>query len=113
VRPVAEVIVVLRVLTSLFFLPPRGGTLVSRAQICRTAGFRTDSADRHQPFHLLRPARWTRNLGTAGPLKVLERLFTLKALILKNGHKSPRRNTAPSANLSNSQVGKQSFILLE
>jgi hypothetical protein len=39
VCPVAEVIVVLRVLTSLFFLAFCSGTLVRRAQVCRTAGF--------------------------------------------------------------------------
>jgi len=47
VRRVAEVIVVLRVFTSLFFLAPRGGAVVSRDQVCSTAGFGTDSAERH------------------------------------------------------------------
>jgi hypothetical protein len=57
VRPVAEVIVVLGVLASLFFLASYSGTLVSRAQVCRTAGFRTNCAKGHQTLHLL---------GTAG-----------------------------------------------
>jgi len=51
---VPEVIVVLRVLTSLLVLAPSSGTVVSRAQVCRTAGLGTYSAERHLALHVVR-----------------------------------------------------------
>jgi len=86
VRPVAEVIVVLRVLASLFFLASCSGTLVSRTQVCRTAGFRTNCTKRHQTLHLLDTAGRTCGWSATGSLEMLKVLLTLKALILKNGH---------------------------
>ena len=86
VRRVTEVIVVLHVLTSLFFLASCSGTLVSRAQVCRTAGFRTNCTKRHQTLHLLDTAGRTCDRSATGSLKMLKVLLTLKALILKNGH---------------------------
>jgi len=86
VRPVAEVIVVLRVLASLFFLASCSGTLVSRTQVCRTAGFRTNCTKRNQTLHLLHTAGGTCGWSATGSLKMLKVLLTLKALILKNGH---------------------------
>jgi len=86
VRPVAEVIVVLRVLASLFVLASCSGSLVSRAQVCRTAGFRTHSAERHQPLHVLSAAGRTCDWSATGSFKMLKLLLTLKALVLKNGH---------------------------
>ncbi|HEV8416844.1 MAG TPA: hypothetical protein VGQ49_24830 [Bryobacteraceae bacterium] len=90
-RRVAEVIVVLRVFTSLFFLAPSRGAVVSRGQVCSTAGLGADSAERHQPLHLLRPAGRTLGCSAAGPFKMLKLLFTLEALILKNRHKASVR----------------------
>jgi hypothetical protein len=86
VRRVSEVIVVLRVLTSLFFLTSSSGAVVSRAQVCRTAGLRADGAERHQPPHVVRPTRRTRGWMATCALEVLKLLLTLEALILKNGH---------------------------
>lgn len=85
-RPVAEVIVVLGVLASLFFLASYSGTLVSRAQVCRTAGFRTNCAKRHQTLHLLGAAGRTNGWRATRSLKMLKLLLTRKALVLKNGH---------------------------
>lgn len=113
-RRVAEVIVVLRVLTSLFFLAPSSGAVVSCAQICRAAGFGADGAERDQALYALRPAGGTPGWRATRPFKMLELLLTLGALILKNGHKtSIWRDTPPLFRVFGSCGCEQSFILLE
>jgi hypothetical protein len=80
------VIVVLRVLASLFLLASCSGTVVSRVQVCRTAGFRTNRTKRHQTLNLLDTAGRTCYWSATGSLKMLKVLLAPKALILKNGH---------------------------
>ena len=86
-RGIAEVIVVLRVLTSLFVLALCGGPVMSSAQICLAAGLGTHSAERHQPLYTVRPARRTHGWRAACAFKMLKLLLTLEALVLKNGHR--------------------------
>jgi len=96
VSRVAEVIMVLAVLTSLLILAPCGGALMGRAQVCRAAWFGADCAEGYQALDALRPAGRTPRPGTARPFKMLKLLITLEALILKNRHKTPNgRHTPP------------------
>jgi hypothetical protein len=88
---VAKVIVVLRVFTSLFFLAPSRGAVVSRGQACSAAGLGTDGAERHQPLYLLRPARRALGWRAARPFEMLKLLFTLAAFVLKDRHKASVR----------------------
>ena len=87
-RRVAEVIVVLGVFASLFFLAPGSGAMVGRAQVRRTAGFGADSAERDQPLHVIRATSGTRGWRATRAFKMLKLLFAIEAFILKNGHKT-------------------------
>lgn len=100
-------IVMLHVLTSLLFLSPASGTLVSRAQVRRTARFGADGAKRHQTLHVPGAARRTCGWRACGPFKMLELLLTIQAFILKNGHipSIQGRHTTPLTNVPYSWDG--------
>lgn len=85
---VPKMIVVLGVLASLFVLAPCCGTLVSCAEICRTAGVGAHGAEGYLTLHAFGSARRTCSSRTVRPFEILKLLFTFEALILKNGHRT-------------------------